>query len=374
MFSHPIMNILGLFLLGLVIGFGSIVSPILPQFAEQLGASYVEIGLFFSAYSLTWAFLQLYTGYLSDKFGRKKFIVLGLTTYGLSLILSGFSRSFTQLIIFRVIQGVGLGLYAPACLGLVAQMKQKGRGFASYRTANIIGHMTGPIIGGVIGSINLVFPFFVGGILALLATSFVLLINEEEYQGEMNEGFFASLKGIALSKKLILFTIAAFTAELAYVSLDIIIPLFGSLQGFSTISIGFILSSYSIAFILFQIPIGIVSEKINKRLLLGICSFLGAIPFVLLSYFHDFIPMILALGALGLTLGTIFVQSSVYIAEIAPEGKKSLYMAFFDSIIDFSFVVMPPIATLAFSYVSIAPFILCTFLMIFAGIIFLKTR
>jgi MFS family permease len=84
--------------------------------------------------------------------------------------------------------------------------------------------------------------------------------------------------------------------------------------------------------------------------------------------------MILALGALGLTLGTIFVQSSVYIAEIAPEGKKSLYMAFFDSIIDFSFVVMPPIATLAFSYVSIAPFILCTFLMIFAGIIFLKTR
>jgi MFS family permease len=215
MFNHPLMNILGLFLLGLAPGFGSIVSPILPQFAEQLGASYVEIGLFFSAYSITWAFLQLYTGYLSDRYGQKRFIVLGLATNGISLILCGFSQNFTQLIIFRVIQGVGLGLYAPACLGLVAQMKQKGRSFASYRTANMIGHMLGPIIGGLIGSLNLVFPFFVGGILALLATSFVFLINEEEYQGEMNQGFFASLKGIALSKKLILFTIAAFTAELA---------------------------------------------------------------------------------------------------------------------------------------------------------------
>ena len=76
-----------------------------------------------------------------------------------------------------------------------------------------------------------------------------------------------------------------------------------------------------------------VSEKINKKALIIFCSFAGALPFILLSHFHDVVTMSLALGALGVTLGTVFVQSSALIAEVAPEGKKSMYIAFFDSIL-----------------------------------------
>jgi MFS family permease len=111
--------------LGLFGSFGSVVSPVLPQYAERLGASYMDIGLFFSAYSFTWSILQLYTGYLSDKYGRSRFVMLGLFVYGISLILIGFFQSFMQLVIFRVIQGVGLGLFGPAALGLVAQAREK---------------------------------------------------------------------------------------------------------------------------------------------------------------------------------------------------------------------------------------------------------
>ena len=373
MAEETVRNLLGLFLLGLVIGFGSIVSPVLPQFAEQLGASHVEIGLFFSAYSFTWAFLQLYSGYLSDRYGRKRFIMLGLSIYGLSLILSGFSQNFMQLILFRVLQGVGLGLFGPACLGLVAQVRKKGRGFAFYRTANSLGNMVGPTIGGIVGSINLVYPFFAGGLLALLAISSVFLVYEGEGIEERREGFLTSLRGMVLTKKLILICLATFTAELAFVSLNPIIPLFGSSQGLSPVSIGIILSSYFIAFTLFQIPIGIFLERMDKKVLIAFCSFSGALPFILLYHFHDVVAMCLSMGALGITLGTVFVQSYAYIAEIAPEDKKSLYMAFFDSIIDYSFIVMPPIATCAFTYTATAPFILCAFLMIIAGLIFMKS-
>lgn len=87
MSEDPARSFFGLFLLGFLGSFGSVVSPVLPKYAEQLGASYMEIGLFFSAYSLTWTSLQLYTGYLSDRYGRKRFVMLGLSIYGLSLIL-----------------------------------------------------------------------------------------------------------------------------------------------------------------------------------------------------------------------------------------------------------------------------------------------
>jgi hypothetical protein len=53
---------------------------------------------------------------------------------------------------------VGLGLFGPAGLGLVAQVKEKGKGFALYRTANSFGLMLRPVIGGVLGSINLITP------------------------------------------------------------------------------------------------------------------------------------------------------------------------------------------------------------------------
>lgn len=372
MSKEPVRSLFGLFLLGLLSSFGSVVSPVLPQYAEQFGASFMDIGLFFSAYSFTWVFLQLFTGYLSDKYGRRRFVMLGLSIYGLSLILSGLSQNFMQLVIFRVLQGVGLGIFGPAGLGLVAQVKDKGKGFAFYRTANSLGLMAGPIIGGAVGSLNMAYPFFVSGILTLLALPSVFLIYEGEDHEKGGEGFFASLMGMVLTRKIILLCSAAFIAELAFASLDLIIPLFGSSRGLSPASIGIILSSYFIAFTLFQIPLGIVSEKVNKKVLIVFCSFASALPFILLPNFYDVAAMSLALAILGVTLGLVFVQSSALIAEVAPKSKKSLYMAFFDSIIDFSFVIMPPIAAYTYTHASTAPFLLCALLMVIAGTIFAK--
>jgi MFS family permease len=73
--------------------------------------------------------------------------MLGLFVYGISLILIGFSKSFMQLVIFRVIQGVGLGLFGPAALCLVAQVREKGKGFALCRTANSLGLLGLPFHG-----------------------------------------------------------------------------------------------------------------------------------------------------------------------------------------------------------------------------------
>lgn len=55
--------------------------------------------------------------------------MLGLSIYGFSLTLMGSSQNFMQLIIFRVLQGVGLGVFGPSSLGLVAQLKGRGEEF-----------------------------------------------------------------------------------------------------------------------------------------------------------------------------------------------------------------------------------------------------
>lgn len=366
-------SLIGMFLLGLLSSFGSVVSPVLPQYAEQLGASYFDVGLFFSAYSFVWTFLQLYTGYLSDRFGRKKFIVVGLFIYGLFLILCGISKTFLQLVIFRVFQGVGLGLFGPAALGLVAQVKERGRGFASYRTANSLGLMVGPIIGGMVGSVSLTYPFFIGGFLVLSAIPSVYLMHEKEsFNYGERFGFLSSLKDMISMRKIFLACLAIFLVEFTFASLDLIIPLYGSLVGFSPASIGIILSSYFIAFTLFQIPIGVISEKIDRKALITFCILTGALPFLVIPFLNNVVIWCLATGAMGVTIGTVFVQSSAYLAGLAPEDKKGLYMAFLDSIIDYSFIIAPPILTYAYTYISTSPFVVCAFCLIIAAAIFMK--
>ncbi len=160
----------GLALLGLLETLSlSIISPILPQYVERYGASYMEIGLFFAAYSLTWVLLQLYTGYLSDRYGKKKFVFLGLSIYGIFALLAGSAQSLTQLTTYRVLQGVGLGIYGPAALGLAAQFREKGKSLAFYRSANSAGIIMGPILGGFIAGFDLSYPLFLSGFIALAA-------------------------------------------------------------------------------------------------------------------------------------------------------------------------------------------------------------
>ena len=97
-------SLIGLSVLGLLQALSfSVVSPILPQYVEGFGVSYAQIGYFFSAYSMTWSLLQIYTGHLSDKYGKKRLAALGLLTYGVFALLVGAASNYVQLVVFRVL-------------------------------------------------------------------------------------------------------------------------------------------------------------------------------------------------------------------------------------------------------------------------------
>jgi len=369
-----IKELFGLTLLGLLETIALfVVSPILPQYVERYGVSYSEIGFFFTAYSLTWVLLQLYTGYLSDKYGKKRFILVGLLIFGASAFLVGLAQTFIQLLVSRVLQGIGLGLFGPAALGLVAQFKEKGKTLALYRTANGVGIIIGPIVGGVAADFNLSYPFFISGVVSLIAIVSLQLLSEEKTENAgMN--FVGSMKGMLLKKAIILVCLAAFLAELCFAAFEVVVPLVGESFGFSSFWIGVILSSYFLAFTVLQVPIGFFSERVDKRKVLVSASFIGALPFLILYFSNNPVEMSLSMGLLGVMLGAVFVQSGALVAELSPKGKESLYMAFFDAVIDFSFPVMPGIVTYLVAFGVKTPFLLLVSLMVFSGSIFAIIR
>lgn len=186
----------GLFILGFLSSFGLfVVTPTLPLYIKQFGVSYKEIGYFFSAYSLVWVVLQIYAGHLADRYGRKNSIIIGLLIYGTFAFMCFRAQTFTQLLIFRMLQGVGLGLFGPASLGLVGSFEKKGRSFAIFRTAEAIGIVFAPILGGFVGDIALSYPFLISMVAVLLVIASLVLIKEERIKTK-RESFFKSVKSM----------------------------------------------------------------------------------------------------------------------------------------------------------------------------------
>jgi MFS family permease len=361
-------------LVGLLSSFSfSVIHPVLPLYVESFRVSYDKLGLIFSAYSLTWAALQVYTGYLGDRFGRKRVALIGFAFYSVFALLNYTASSFTQLLLFRVLQGVGLGLLGPSVLGLVASFEEKGKSFAFYRAANGAGGVLGPMIGGIIGNHSLRHPFLLSALAAILAGEAMLGMKEAK-AAESEARFFRAVSGLLRNRAFLFLCMAGFLAELGYASFSIAVPLAGKSFGLSPSQIGTVLSSYSLSFALLQVPVGVYAERAGKRRLVVSASFLSAFLFLGLYLAKGFLPMVLLMTLLGITLGAIFIQATALAAEVVAEEARAMYLAFFDAVIDLSFIVMPLIVGFVAGFGESLPFLVCALLLAGAGVLFRSKR
>jgi MFS family permease len=150
----------------------SMMTPLEVQFNARLHETALEFGIAFSALMVSRLVIQIPVGRLSDRYGRKPFIIGGLLLMALSTAVLGESGSTLQLIWLRVVQGVGAaGIAAPA-FALAADLAKQG---GEARQMSIItmgfglGIATGPLIAGLLAKTSFNLPFFVFGVLLMLS-------------------------------------------------------------------------------------------------------------------------------------------------------------------------------------------------------------
>jgi MFS family permease len=164
----------------------SILFIALPLYVAKLSSPWfpfpepVRVGILLSLYGLTNALLQPVMGALSDRLGRRKpLIVGGLLIMGMATIGFMAAARFTDLLLLRMLQGVGVALTIPASMALMAsgsRRETRGGSMGIYTTARMTGFSIGPLIGGFV-QVHYGFnaAFLAGGAFILLALLLVQL-------------------------------------------------------------------------------------------------------------------------------------------------------------------------------------------------------
>jgi len=155
-----------------------IVVPLLPVYAHGLGAAGIYIGLIFGAFSISRTFFLPYFGRLSDRKGRKPFIVVGLLAYTLVSVAFVLTTTVLQLVIIRFLQGIASAMIMPVVQAYVGDITPPGReGFTMgvFNMSLFLGLGLGPVVGGMINDYwSLRAAFVCMGVLSLVG--FVLCL------------------------------------------------------------------------------------------------------------------------------------------------------------------------------------------------------
>ena len=173
-----------------MIGLG-IVWPLVPVYAVELGAGGFQIGLIIASFNLARTFFNPLAGRLSDRWGRKSFIALGMLLYAVVSVFYVLAARVETLILVRLLHGLTSVLVAPIAMALVADIAPKNRMGLYLGTQNMavmLGLGVGPVAGGIIRDyFGMHVAFYAMGGLALLTFVGVALLLPADRERERNQ-------------------------------------------------------------------------------------------------------------------------------------------------------------------------------------------
>src|ERR671931_967876 len=164
----------------------------LPDLERALGTTILELVWVILAYMIASTVLVLTAGRLSDLFGRKHAYVAGFVVFALASLGAGFADDATQLILWRIVQGVGGAFLFANAAALVTDAfprSQLGLAMGTNTMVAAVGLVLGPVLGGALVSISWHWVFWFNVPFALAGALWGALVLHELARPDSVRGF-----------------------------------------------------------------------------------------------------------------------------------------------------------------------------------------
>ncbi len=322
-----------------LMGFGILI-PILPTFAsKELGVSDFGIGIIVASFSFMQFLFNPILGKLSDKYGRRPFIVGSLLLTSSSYIIFSYANSFFLLLLSRMLGGIGGSniSVAQAYIADITPSDERSKGMGLIGAAFGLGFVFGPMIGGFLSEISYAFAGFASAGFSFMAFLFSVFFLPEsnprrEQIGKINFQIFDFATAVKTLKKpvlgilVILYFIIVFSmaniygtfALLGYKEYNLTDREIGTLFGL----IGII--SALVQGVLIKYSTKYISDK--NLILTG--TFLTMIGLGLLPYGINFIGLLIISAIFALGTATLQPVILGMVSKYTPEKEQGLVLGF----------------------------------------------
>jgi multidrug resistance protein len=343
-----------------LVGFG-IVLPILPLWAEEFGASPVQIGLITASYAIAQLLFAPVWGRLSDRYGRRPIILLSLAGSAVSALMIGLAGTLVILFVARILQGVAGASYAAAqaYVADVTTKQERARGMGMIGAAFGLGFILGPAFGAIFSTVDERLPFFVAAALAALNW----LIAYRRLPESRRPGAAAAptprldvLRRSLASRELAPLVWLSFIATFAFVGMESTFALFGEYRFYySALEVGLLFAYIGVLAAVGQgLLVGRLVQRFGEwRVLVAGLVGTGA-GLALTAAAHDLWLLLIGLAPLAVASGLVFATTTALISLAAHEREQGAVLGLTASVGSAARIAGPVVATLLFQHAGIA--------------------
>lgn len=313
------------------IGFGASWPFMAIFFNKNLGIPIFYVGIIFTLLALSSSVFSIIGGQLSDSIGRKNTLLIG-SIYGVFVFFAlayfvAYSYPLALIVAVFILSALGGAFVFPSTSALVADVteeKDRNMAYSIYRIMSNIGWAIGPITGGYLTSIDIVWMFVLVGFSSLFQTIIVVAgLRYVVHKSDRRD------RGISVDKRMALFAAGTFFIIVVASQFSVTLPVYANaVVGITSRSIGYVYAVNGVVVVLGQYPMSWILRKVNYVNVMILGSIFYSFGYFLVAfsgslYWLMFDMIFITVGENLTTPGM-----NTVVSLIAPKDKIGRYMGF----------------------------------------------
>jgi MFS family permease len=320
---------------------GSLIYPFLSLYITgKFGVGMTQVGVMLAIHSVSAFIGNLLGGALTDRFGRKSMLIVGLVSSASVSLSMGLVQDWTIFYLLVSLTGFLSHIGDPAASAMMADIlpiEKRTDGYGVLRVAVNLAVTIGPAIGGLMAGVSYLLLFVmdcvVSGIAAIIVFFSLPETKPEIPEGEIQASTLQTIKGYGIVFKdrllLVIIVLTMFTA-IVYLQINSSLSVYlRDLHGISAQQFGYILSLNAIMVVVMQFSITKQVKKFQPLWMMALGNVLYAGGFAMYGFVSGYPAFLFAMVIV--TLGEMVIAPVIQtvVAFIAPHDMRGRYMAAF---------------------------------------------
>ena len=315
-------------------------TPVLPLFAQSLGASLAEIGWIVIASTIPGILVSFPAGALSDFLGKRRVLLASLVVFATAPFLYLFVTNAWQLMAVRFYHGFATAIFGTVASAAIAERYTTDRAarLSTYSSVTIVGRSVAPFLGGFLISMASFGAVYIAcaisGVLALAAGMFIK-DHEALPRGKLElPHYWQSMQTVLRNRGIMVVSLVEAAQYLVFGAIEAFLALFAATIGIPAWQIGIILGVQLVSIVFMKPLMGKVSDRVGRKQVIIPGLITGAASVALLPTLPNFIGLSILSLVFGLGFATVTSSTSAMVADLTRDGRFGSSMGVLRTVMD----------------------------------------